>query len=72
MIDTGYTTLDQRPKAFYAVGVDTPTSIDFGAMLNAKVLVAKPSHSVIAGELIGVEGGILGDISAHEMSHERS
>jgi hypothetical protein len=55
MINTGYATLNQRPEPLYAVGVDVPTSIFPIVMANSKVDETKPRHSIIAGELIGVE-----------------
>ena len=58
MIDTRDTTLNQRPKAFNAIGVDIPTHIDFGMVVNPLMLVANSSQSIIGGELISKEGGI--------------
>ena len=39
MINTSDTTLNQRPKAFDAVGVDIPIDIDFGMVVNPLMLV---------------------------------
>ena len=66
MIDTRNTTLNQRPKAFNAVGVDIPIDIDFGMVVNPLMFVTKPSHSVIGGELISVERGTGGYLSSHK------
>ncbi len=46
MIDTRDATLNQRPKAFNAVGVDIPIDIDFGMVVNSLMFVAKPSSDI--------------------------
>ena len=58
MIYTRNATLDQRPKAFNGVGMNTTTNILFVVVADSKVCVANPSHSVVARELIGKEGGV--------------
>ena len=58
MIDTGYATLNQRPKAFNTVGVNIPVDIDFGMMVNPLMPVTHSGHSVVGGELISIEDGL--------------
>lgn len=58
MIDTRDTTLNQRPKALDAIGVDIAPNIDFGVMVNSLMLVAELSHRIIGGELGGKQGGV--------------
>ena len=53
-------------KALNAIGVDASLNILFRPMLNAEVGITKPSHSVLAGELISVEDSFGGYISCHE------
>ncbi len=53
-------------KALNAIGVDASLNILFRPMLNAEVGITKPSHSVVAGELISVEDSFEGYISCHE------
>ena len=55
MINAPNATLNQRPESLNAVGVDAPTSILFSVMADSKVSEAEPRHSVVGGELIGVE-----------------
>ena len=52
MINANYTTLNQRPKAFNAVGVDIPLNINLEMVLNPKVSVANSSHVVVARKFI--------------------
>ncbi len=66
MIDTRNTTLNQRPKAFNAIGMNIPTHIDLGMVVNPLMLVANPSHSVVGGELVSVEGGGTSDTPINE------
>ena len=66
MIDTRNTTLNQRPKAFNAVGVDIPIDIDFGMVVNSLMLVTEPSRSVVGRELIGKESGITRNLTSHK------
>ena len=47
MIDTSYTTLNQRPETFDIVSVDLSTDILFDTMANSKVREANPSYSII-------------------------
>ncbi len=66
MINTRNTTLNQRPKAFNAVGVDIPIDIDFGMVVNPLMFVTKPCHSVVSGEFIGKQGGVRRYLTSHE------
>ena len=58
MINARNTTLNKRPKAFNAIGVDIPTHIDFGMVVNPLMLVTEPSHSIVSGEFIGKQGSV--------------
>lgn len=55
MINTRNATLNQRPKAFNAVGVDIPIHIDFGMVVNSLMSITNPSHSIIGGEFVSVK-----------------
>ena len=66
MINTRNTTLNQRPKALNAVGVNIPIYIDLGAMVNTLVPVTKSSHVVVAREFVSKQRGITGNFISHE------
>ena len=72
MIDTANTTLNQRPKAFNAVGMDVPIDVDFRMMVYPFVPVANPSHSVISGELVSIENSTGSDILGQERNESRT
>jgi len=56
MIDTRNATLNQGPEALDAIGIDIVGSANFGAVVNAKMPISKPLHSVIGREFVCIEG----------------
>jgi len=66
MIDARNTTLNQRPKAFNAIGVDFATHIPLGVMFNPQVRISQPCHMVVAGELIREQNRIAVNGTSHE------
>jgi len=66
MINTRNTTLNQRPKALNAIGMNIPIHVDFGMVGNPFMFVSNLSHSIIGGELVSVESGITRDFLINE------
>jgi hypothetical protein len=54
--------LDEAPKALDGVGVGIAADVDFGAVVDWTMLVARPCEAVVAGEFVGEHGGAWQDM----------